>query len=208
MITSDAFRNKQYAVLGLARSGLSAVETLAASGARIIAWDAREEAREAVADKAQVTDPMTTPLYGLDGIVVSPGVPLNRHPIAERAEEANVSVIGDIELFSQARASLPQHKVVGITGTNGKSTTTALIHHILETAGVPTTMAGNIGAPILGQDPLPEGGVYVLELSSYKLDLTHSLDCDVSVLLTLTPDHPDRYDGVVGSPTPKAPARE
>ncbi|HEY9552375.1 UDP-N-acetylmuramoyl-L-alanine--D-glutamate ligase [Allosphingosinicella sp.] len=204
MITSDAFRNKQYAVLGLARSGLSAVETLAASGARIIAWDAREEAREAVADKAQVTDPMTTPLYGLDGIVVSPGVPLNRHPIAERAEEANVSVIGDIELFSQARASLPQHKVVGITGTNGKSTTTALIHHILETAGVPTTMAGNIGAPILGQDPLPEGGVYVLELSSYQIDLTHSLDCDVSVLLNITPDHLDRYDGVDGYAASKA----
>src|SRR3546814_7038443 len=90
MITSDAFRNKQYAVLGLARSGLSAVETLAASGARIIAWDAREEAREAVADKAQVTDPMTTPPYGLDGIVVSPGVPLNRHPIAARAGSERV----------------------------------------------------------------------------------------------------------------------
>src|SRR3546814_12226612 len=107
-------------------------------------------------------------------------------------------------LFRSARASLPQHKVVGITGTNGKSTTTALIHHILETAGVPTTMAGNIGAPILGQDPLPEGGVYVLELSSYQIDLTHSLDCDVSVLLKITPAHPDRYDGVDGYAASKA----
>src|SRR3546814_20895748 len=122
---------------------------------------------------------MTTPLYGLDGIVVSPGVPLNRHPIAERAEEANVSVIGDIELFSQARASLPQHKVVGITGTNGKSTTTALIHHILETAGVPTTMAGNIGAPILGTAPRPAGGVTGLGLSSYHIDLPPTPHCDV-----------------------------
>ena len=85
--------------------------------------------------------------------------------------------------------------MVGITGTNGKSTTTALIHHILKTAGVPTTMGGNIGLPILAQDPLPAGGVYVLELSSYQIDLTQSLDCDVAVLLNITPDHLDRYDG-------------
>ena len=84
--------------------------------------------------------------------------------------------------------------MVGITGTNGKSTTTALVHHILKTAGVPTTMGGNIGLPILAQDPLPEGGVYVLELSSYQIDLTQSLDCDVAVLLNITPDHLDRYE--------------
>jgi len=83
---------------------------------------------------------------------------------------------------------------VGITGTNGKSTTTALIHHILKTSGVPVTMGGNIGLPILAQDPLSEGGVYVLELSSYQIDLTQSLDCDVAVLLNITPDHLDRYD--------------
>jgi len=84
--------------------------------------------------------------------------------------------------------------VVGVTGTNGKSTTTALIHHILKTAGVPTEMGGNIGLPILAQDPLPEGGVYVLELSSYQIDVTFSLDCDVAVLLNVTPDHLDRYE--------------
>jgi UDP-N-acetylmuramoylalanine--D-glutamate ligase len=91
---------------------------------------------------------------------------------------------------------LSPHRVVGITGTNGKSTTTALVHHILKTAGIPATMAGNIGLPIMGQDPLPEGGVYVLELSSYQIDLTQSLDCDVAVLLNVSPDHLDRYDGV------------
>ncbi|MDQ4088214.1 MAG: UDP-N-acetylmuramoyl-L-alanine--D-glutamate ligase, partial [Pseudomonadota bacterium] len=107
---------------------------------------------------------------------------------------AGVPLIGDIELFAQARPGLPPHKVVGITGTNGKSTTTALVHHILKTAGVPSTMAGNIGYPILGQDPLPPGGVYVLELSSYQIDLTYSLDCDVAVLLNITPDHLDRYE--------------
>ncbi|WP_315760870.1 UDP-N-acetylmuramoyl-L-alanine--D-glutamate ligase [Sphingomonas sp. Y38-1Y] len=142
-----------------------------------------------------IADPLTIDLTGFAGVVVSPGVPLNTHPIAAQAKAAGVPVIGDIELFAQARADLPPHKVVGITGTNGKSTTTALIHHILQTAGVPSLMGGNIGLPILGQKPLPEGGVYVLELSSYQIDLTQSLDCDVAVLLNITPDHLDRYDG-------------
>jgi UDP-N-acetylmuramoylalanine--D-glutamate ligase len=102
--------------------------------------------------------------------------------------------LGDIELFARARASLPPHKVVGITGTNGKSTTTALIHHILASAGLPARMGGNIGLPILSQEPLPEGGVYVLELSSFQIDLTQSLACDVAVLTNITPDHLDRYD--------------
>src|SRR4051812_3095328 len=133
-------------------------------------------------------------LAQFDSLVVTPGLPLNRHPIASRAREAGVEIIGDIELFARARPELPPHKVVGITGTNGKSTTTALVHHILQTAGVPTTMGGNIGLPILAQDPLPEGGVYVLELSSYQIDLTQSLDCDVAVLLNITPDHLDRYE--------------
>ena len=196
MIVSPAFAGKSYAVLGLARSGLAAVEALVASGAEVMAWDARDEAREQVAGKARIADPLCTSLYGFAGIIVSPGVPLNRHPIAARGRDAKVPVIGDIELFAQARTTLPPHKVVGITGTNGKSTTTALIHHIVKTAGIPTLMGGNIGLPILSQDPLPEGGVYVLELSSYQIDLTQSLDCDVSVLLNITPDHLDRYDGV------------
>jgi UDP-N-acetylmuramoylalanine--D-glutamate ligase len=162
----------------------------------VTAWDVREEARAAVADKARLADPMSVALYGYSGVVVSPGVPLNRHPIAKRARDAGIPLIGDIELFAQARPTLPPHKVVGITGTNGKSTTTALVHHILVEAGVPALMGGNIGLPILSQDPLPEGGVYVLELSSFQIDLTQSLDCDVSVLLNVTPDHLDRYDGI------------
>ncbi len=196
MITSPAFAGKSYAVLGLARSGMATLEALAASGAELMAWDAREEARAAAAGKARIADPLTTSLYGFSGVVVSPGVPLNRHPIAGRAREAKVPVIGDIELFAPAQPTLPPHKVVAITGTNGKSTTTALVHHIVRMAGIPTTMAGNIGLPILAQEPLPDGGVYVLELSSYQIDLTQSLDPDVSVLLNVTPDHLDRYDGV------------
>jgi UDP-N-acetylmuramoylalanine--D-glutamate ligase len=140
-------------------------------------------------------DPLTLDLTGFEAVVVAPGIPINRHPITAHAAKHSVPLIGDIELFAQARPELPPHKVVGITGTNGKSTTTALVHHILKTAGVPTTMGGNIGLPILAQDPLAEGGVYVLELSSYQIDLTYSLDCDVAVLLNITPDHLDRYDG-------------
>jgi len=203
MIVSEVFAGRRYAVLGLARSGLATVQALVASGADVVAWDGDAEKRAAVGD-VTLGDPLEIDLAGFDAVVVSPGVPLNRHPIAARAVAAGVPVIGDIELFAQARASLPAHRVVGITGTNGKSTTTALVFHLLETAGVPALMGGNIGLPILGRDPLPEGGVYVLELSSYQIDLTRTLDCDVAVLLNITPDHLDRYDGFAGYAASKA----
>jgi len=193
VITAKAFAGKNYAVYGLARSGLATAEALLASGARVTAWDAKEEARAKAPAGTQIVNLDEADLSQFDSLIVTPGLPLNRHPIARRAREAGVEIIGDIELFARARPELPPHKVVGITGTNGKSTTTALIHHILKTAGVPTTMGGNIGLPILAQNPLPEGGVYVLELSSYQIDLTQSLDCDVAVLLNITPDHLDRY---------------
>lgn len=205
MITSPLWRGKRFAVLGLARSGAATVRALAASGAEVVAWDsdaAKREAihpREAGEELITLADPETTDLTGFDGLIVSPGVPINRHPVAAKMRAANVPIIGDIELFAQARASLPPHKVVGITGTNGKSTTTALIHHILETAGMPARLGGNIGKPILGEEPLTPNengvGVYVLELSSYQIDLTVSLDCEVAILLNITPDHLDRYDG-------------
>jgi UDP-N-acetylmuramoylalanine--D-glutamate ligase len=198
VITSPAFAAKRYAVLGLARSGAATVQALLASGASVTAWDADEVRRAAFAGRVTLADPLAIDLAGFNGVVVSPGVPLNTHPIAAKARAAGVPVIGDIELFAQARPSLPPHKVVGITGTNGKSTTTALVHHICKTAGVPTLMGGNIGLPILSQEPLtPNGngvGVYVLELSSFQIDLTFTLDCDVAVLLNITPDHLDRYE--------------
>ena len=221
MITAQAFAGKHYAVYGLARSGIATVEALLASGAKVTAWDSKQEAIENFrSSRAKSRGDGTTAearpstslgtnevvfenldeadLSQFDSLVVTPGVPLNRHPIAQRARKAGVEIIGDIELFARARPELPPHQVVGITGTNGKSTTTALVHHILKTAGVPSAMGGNIGLPILAQDPLtPNGkgvGVYVLELSSYQIDLTQSLDCDVAVLLNITPDHLDRYD--------------
>lgn len=198
MITTSAFAGKRYAVLGLARSGMAAVESLLAGGAQVTAWDSREEPRRALEGRVELADPVGIDLTGYAGVVVSPGVPLNTHPIARAAAAAGVPVIGDIELFAIARPELPAHRVVGITGTNGKSTCTALVHHILQSAALPTRMGGNIGLPILAANPLSAGGVYVLELSSYQLDLTQSLECEVAALLNITPDHLDRYDGFTG----------
>ncbi|GAA4643230.1 UDP-N-acetylmuramoyl-L-alanine--D-glutamate ligase [Pontixanthobacter gangjinensis] len=204
MIVSSAFAGKRYAILGLARSGLAAAEALLASGAEVVAWDRQDVAREKLAGRAELSDPLELDLTGFDGVIVSPGVPINTHPIAGHAEKYGVPVIGDIELFALARPSLPSHKVVGITGTNGKSTTTALVSHVLEEVGIPVRMGGNIGVPILGEESLPSGGVYVLELSSYQIDLTLSLACDAAALLNITPDHLDRYDDFASYAASKA----
>ena len=204
MITTPAFAGKRYAVLGLARSGMSAVSSLLAGGAQVTAWDSREEPRRALGNRCDLADPAGIDLTGFDGVVVSPGVPLNQHPIAAHAASFGVPVIGDIELFALARPHLPAHRVVGITGTNGKSTTTALLHHIVQSAALPTRMGGNIGLPVLAQNPLDAGGVYILELSSYQLDLTYTLQCDVAALLNVTPDHLERYDGFAGYAASKA----
>ncbi len=190
MITSRAWAGKTYGVYGLARTGKSVVATLTASGARVAAWDDGEAARDSFG--GELTDLHTADLSALAAMVVSPGVPHDA-PVFRRAVAAGIPVIGDIELFAQARAGLPPHRVVGVTGTNGKSTTAALIHHILVSAGVPARLGGNIGAPILSEEPLPTGGVYVLELSSFQLELTDTLACDVAVLLNITPDHLDRH---------------
>jgi UDP-N-acetylmuramoylalanine--D-glutamate ligase len=199
VIVAGNWAGRRYAVLGLARSGTATVRALEAGGADVVAWDADEARRQPfvreTVDAGTLTLVPLDDLTGFDALVVSPGVPLNTHPLAAKAREAGVPIIGDIQLFAQARADLPPHKVVGITGTNGKSTTTALVKHLCDTAGIPVLMGGNIGLPILEQMPLPAGGVYVLELSSYQIDLTANLDCDVAVLLNITPDHLDRYDG-------------
>ena len=144
MITARAFAGKRYAVYGLARSGLATAAALIASGAEVTAWDAKEEARAKAPAGTRIANLDEADLSQFDSLLVTPGLPLNRHPIAQRARDAGVEIIGDIELFARARPELPPHEVVGITGTNGKSTTTALIHHILKTAGVPTEMGGNI----------------------------------------------------------------
>ena len=190
MIMSPAFAGKRWGVLGLARTGRAVAAALAASGGEVWAWDDGEAARAAF--DGTLVDLVNADLSGLAGIIVSPGVP-HSAPIFNAAAKAGVPVIGDTELFAMALPGMPPCRVVGITGTNGKSTTTALIHHVLVTAGVPAAMGGNIGLPILAQDPLPEGGVWVLELSSYQLEITHSLACDIAILTNITPDHLERH---------------
>ncbi len=201
MLAAPALSGRRFAVYGLARTGLSVLRFLARSGAVAVAWDDSADARATAAaafPNLPLEDFATLDLAGVDGIVVSPGVPLNRHPLAARARKAGVALLGDLELFQMARAKLPPHRLVGITGTNGKSTTTALLHHLLAAAGMVARLGGNIGLPILDQAPLPAGGIYVLELSSYQIDLCTSLACDIAIYTNLTPDHLDRYDGIAG----------
>jgi UDP-N-acetylmuramoylalanine--D-glutamate ligase len=196
---ATTFAGRTVALFGLGGSGIATALALQAGGAEVVAFDDNPKSlAKASAEGVGTGDLRNADWSRFAALVLAPGVPLTHpepHWTVPLAKAAGIEIIGDIELFARARPELPPHKVVGITGTNGKSTTTALVHHILKTAGVPATMGGNIGLPILAQDPLREGGVYVLELSSYQIDLTKSLDCDVAVLLNITPDHLDRYDG-------------
>jgi UDP-N-acetylmuramoylalanine--D-glutamate ligase len=185
---------KRYAVFGTARTGKAADAALRAAGAEVLLWDDNDAARAACG--LPLTDLYAADWRDAAGLMLSPGVPLHfptPHALAVKARDWGVPIIGDIELFAQARAGLPAHKVVGITGTNGKSTTTALIHHMLSSTGIPALLGGNIGAPILGETPLPAGGVYVLELSSFQIDLTQTLVCDVAVITNMSADHLDRH---------------
>lgn len=193
MLTVLTFADRTVAVFGLARSGRSAVRALLAGGARVAAWDDNEKARNAAAD-LPLADWRGLDWRNIAALVLSPGVPLTHpapHPVVVRAREAGVPVIGDVELFLAARPR--GTKLVGITGTNGKSTTTTLIGHILAGAGVPVAVGGNLGVPVLDLAELPEGGVYVLEMSSFQIDLTPSWHADVACLLNITPDHLDRH---------------
>lgn len=196
MIPIAAFRGRPVAVVGLARSGLAAARALQAGGAEVAAWDDSAARREqAAAMGIPVRQPM---LSGTAAVVLSPGIPLTHpapHPVVTQAAAASVPVIGDVELLFREKLGA---RIVGITGTNGKSTTTALLGHILKSAGKAVQVGGNIGAAVLDLDPMGEGGVYVVELSSFQIDLTPSLDCDVSILLNITPDHLDRHGDMDG----------
>ncbi|MDZ4321429.1 MAG: UDP-N-acetylmuramoyl-L-alanine--D-glutamate ligase [Phenylobacterium sp.] len=205
MIPVRGFEGKTVAVFGLARTGLAAARALQAGGATLALWDDRPAAREAaIAEGFELTDLSSADWWSFAALLLSPGVPLTHpapHWTVERARAAGVEVLGDIELFARAVNAAPEHKrpkVVAITGTNGKSTTTALIAHICASAGRDTRIGGNFGFGVLGLEDMHGGAVYVLELSSYQLDLTSSLKPDVSILLNITPDHLDRHGGMDG----------
>lgn len=194
MIVVEAYREKKVGVFGLARSGLAAARALAQGGAEVLAWDDNEAQRKKLG--AAPVDLYRADFSSLAALVVSPGVPLTppkAHPLVEKARSANVPVIGDMELFALARNSLPRHRLAGVTGTNGKSTTTSLLAHTLKACGLEALGAGNIGVPVLSLEPLPEGGIYVFELSSFQLDLTFSLKPEIAILLNISPDHLDRH---------------
>ena len=205
MIPVRGFEGKRVAVFGLGRTGLTAARALKAGGAEIALWDENPASREAaVAERFPLVDLRSADWSTLDALMLSPGVPLTNpepHWTVLKAWEAGVEVIGDIELFARTVNAAPEHKrpkVIAITGTNGKSTTTALIGHMLTAAGRDARIGGNIGIGVLGLDDMHGGAVYVLEVSSYQLDLTSSLKPDVAILLNITPDHLDRHGGMDG----------
>ena len=205
MIPITEYAGRDVAVFGLGRTGLSAARALAAGGARVHAWDDNEASRErAEAAGITLSDINKRDWQQFAALVLSPGVPYRfpqPHRIVRMAEAMDVPVVGDMELFARAVQALPERgrpKIVGITGTNGKSTTTALIGHILKSAGRDARVGGNIGQGVLDMEPLHANAIYVLELSSYQLDLVRSLHCNVSVFLNISPDHLDRHGSMDG----------
>ena len=198
------FSGKRFAVVGLGKNGRPAAEALQAMGAEVIAWDDSEPARAAAG--LTLRDLREGPL-DFDAIVLSPGIPHRLpkpHPIAARAIEAGVPIVSDVELLYQAvRRAGSRARFVGITGTNGKSTTTALLAHVLKRAGRVAEAGANLGPAALSLPLLPDDGVYVLEMSSYMLERLDSVRFDAAAMLNLSADHIDRHGDMAGYATAK-----
>lgn len=211
MIPVPGFEGRRIAVFGLGRSGLTAARALKAGGAMPVLWDDSVSSRmQAEAEGFDVEDLTVADWSGFAALVLSPGAPLTHpkpHWTVDRAHEAGVEIVGDIELFARAIAALPEAarpKVVAITGTNGKSTTTALIGWVLKQAGLKVHVGGNIGIGVLAL-PAPAGdAVYVIEVSSYQLDLTTTFAPDVAILTNISPDHLERHGDMPGYVKAKA----
>ncbi|OUJ16812.1 UDP-N-acetylmuramoyl-L-alanine--D-glutamate ligase [Acetobacter sp. DsW_063] len=204
---TDIFSGRRFAVLGLGRNGAPAARALARMGATVQAWDDGENGRAALAETETgisgelVVAPFDT-LAGFDALVMSPGIPHilpKPHPVALLARDAGVPIVSDAELLFQAvRKAGSKARFAGVTGTNGKSTTTALLAHLLRSSGVPVAEGGNLGPAALSLPFLPDSGVYVLEMSSYMLERLLDLHFDVACLLNLSPDHIDRHGDMTG----------
>jgi UDP-N-acetylmuramoylalanine--D-glutamate ligase len=219
MIPATSFEGRRVAVFGLGGSGRATAAALAAGGALVSAWDDSPATRDAAlaaggalvsawddspatrdaaaAAGIAIVDLAAADWGGFAALVLAPGVPLTHpepHWTVRRAEAAGVEVIGDIEIFCrERRRNVPDAPFVAITGTNGKSTTTALIAHVLAAAGRDVQLGGNIGVPVLSLDPPRMGRYHVVEVSSFQIDLAPTLDASVGLLLNLTPDHLDRH---------------
>lgn len=214
MIDVTKYRGQRVAVFGLGKSGTSAMRALKTGGATVMGWDDNQASREALVAEHRpeyvahalhkhLAAPEGYPWAKVKALVLSPGVPLTHpvpHHVVMMAKDAACPVICDIELLYY---TCPRASYIGVTGTNGKSTTTSLIGHILKTAKVRTEIGGNLGTPVLTLEPLAADGVYVLELSSYQLDLLDTTHIGISVLLNITPDHLDRHGDMEGYITAK-----
>ncbi len=209
MIPVQGFAGQKVAVLGLGRSGLATACALIAGGAEPLLWDDSPEARATAEAAGLVCTDLTrqSALEGAAALITSPGIPHlypAPHKVIARALELGIPVDNDIGLFFRSYATEDWDgfditpRVVCVTGSNGKSTTTALIHHICQTAQRPTQIAGNIGRGVLDLDPAEDGEVVVLELSSYQTDLARALTPDIAVFTNLSPDHLDRHGGIGG----------
>jgi UDP-N-acetylmuramoylalanine--D-glutamate ligase len=209
MIPVRGYQGQKVAVLGLGRSGLATARALVAGGAEPLLWDDSPESRAKAEAEGFVMTDLTRhgALEGVAVLVTSPGIPHlypAPHKVIARAMEAGVPVDNDIGLFFRSYATKDWDgfdqtpRVVAVTGSNGKSTTTALIRHILDEAGRPVQMAGNIGRGVLDIEPAQDGEVVVLELSSYQTELARALTPDVAVFTNLSPDHLDRHGGMGG----------
>jgi UDP-N-acetylmuramoylalanine--D-glutamate ligase len=202
---STLFSGQRFAVVGLGKNGLPAAHALRAMGADVIAWDDKPEAREAASD-LDLRDPLAGK-FDFDALVLSPGIPHRLpkpHPVAQRAIEAGVPILSDTELlFRAVRAAGSRARFAGITGTNGKSTTTALLAHILQRAGLSVAAGANLGPAALSLPLLPHDGVYVLEMSSYMLERLASLRFNAAAMLNLSADHIDRHGDMLGYATAK-----
>ena len=199
MIPVPFLKGKRVAVMGLGKSGTATARALLASGAGVMAWDDNEGARRIAAEAGvPIGDPRAIDIAKADVLVWSPGIPHTHpqpHDVAVKARAAQVPVVCDVELLARAK---PDHRFVAITGTNGKSTTTTLLAHVLAEAGIAVAAGGNLGTAALDLPELPGEGRYVLELSSYQLELVYSLKLGVAVLLNITPDHLGRHGGMAG----------
>ncbi len=199
MIIVECFAGQTVVVLGMGRTGKAAARAIQAGGGRVHVWDDNSALRtEARNLDLQVTDPFLLDWKSVSALVISPGIPHTfpePHPVALKAKNAGVPLISDVDLLGRTQTAA---KYIGITGTNGKSTTTALIGHILKSARQDVEVGGNIGIPVLTLEPLAADGFYVLEMSSYLNELTRSIRFDAAVLLNITPDHLDRHGSMEG----------
>ncbi len=195
----EQLNGKPIMIFGMGRSASALFEACKAADIKTLFWDDTLEQRRAAQDIGLILqEPSVDALKGCALLCLAPGVPLTHpapHAIVGLAKEAGLDIVCDIELFHRAR---PDVKTIAITGTNGKSTTTALIGHILKESGVSSAVGGNIGIAVMSLPNLPPESVYVLELSSYQLDLMTTFQPNISLLINLSPDHLDRHGDMAG----------